>query len=236
MKILTHLMYFFLFLLPIISSASTPVARPVVVDGVFIPMGFDANDSAELVVTGFLPNLCHKFPEASVKIDKKNIAIKLTALVYDQTDPFCAPIVVPFMERVSLGLLDRGEYKVSVNSKTPFEKKSSLKVFESTSQAVDDFIYANVEYVEKTLGSREITLVGNHPSDCFELESIDFISNKVNTYSVLPRLRRVSDFCPMKLVPFAYKATVPNDLKNDKILLHVRVMDGKSVNTILHNN
>ncbi len=216
--------------------ASTPIFRPVVVEEVFVPMGFDANDASEIVITGFLPNLCHKFPEAKVKIDKKRIDIKLTALVYDQTDPFCAPIVVPFIERVPLGLLERGQYSITVNGKTPFEKKSELKVFEASSEAIDDFIYANVEYVEKTLGSREINLVGQHPSDCFELESIQFISNGRNTYSVLPKLRRVSEFCPMKLIPFSYKAIVPEELKASKLLLHVRVMDGKSVNTIFQNN
>ena len=48
-------------------------------------------------------------------------------------------------------------------------------------------------------------------------------------------MKRVDDFCPMKLVPFAYKAEVPNELMTDKLLLHVRVMDGLSVNSIFIN-
>ena len=32
----------------------------VPVDNVYSPKGFDANDNSEVIVSGFLPNLCYK--------------------------------------------------------------------------------------------------------------------------------------------------------------------------------
>ena len=39
----------------------------------------------------------------------------------------------------------------------------------------------------------------------------------------------------MKMVPFSYDMEVPSNLNAAKVLLHVRVMDGKSVNSIFNN-
>ena len=155
--------------------AGTPILRPVQIEDVFIPLGFDSNDSSELVVTGFLPNLCHKSPQATVVIDKNNIEIRVEALVYDETNPFCAPVVVPFVEKIELGLLDRGKSNIKVNVNTPYELKAKLAVAESSSDAIDDHIYASVEYVERIQGTRKVVLKGFNPSDCFVLDEINFI-------------------------------------------------------------
>ena len=37
----------------------------------------------------------------------------------------------------------------------------------------------------------------------------------------------------MKPTPFEYRAKLPTTLKANNILLHVRVMDGKSVNRVI---
>jgi hypothetical protein len=41
----------------------------------------------------------------------------------------------------------------------------------------------------------------------------------------------------MKMIPFNYEAQVPETLKEvDQVLLHVRVMNGKSVNALIRSN
>ncbi len=108
-----------------------------------------------------------------------------------------------------------------------------MKVTESTSNAVDDFQYAYVNYIDKEEQSfGEVTLKGYNPSDCFELYTIEYVHNGKDTYSVLPKMKQVRSFCPMKMVPFKYKWKVPSDLNKSRVLIHVRTMDGKSVNTI----
>jgi hypothetical protein len=47
-------------------------------------------------------------------------------------------------------------------------------------------------------------------------------------------MKQVSDFCPMKGMPVSYPVRFDfSGLKVKKPLLHVRTMDGKSVNTII---
>lgn len=218
--------------LPIMGFAGTPVETVVPIEDVYVPMGFDTNDSSEVIVTGWLPNLCHKSPMTKAEVKGKTINITISALRYDATNPFCPEMIVPFVKSVNVGLLDKGKYDIKVNDNTPYAQKSDLHVSESTSSAVDEYVYANVEYVEKAEGSQTVTLKGHNPSDCFILDEIKFVSNKKNTFSVLPVMKQIRDFCPMKMQPFAYDVEVPNTLNKKKVLLHVRGMDGHSVNTI----
>ena len=97
------------------------------------------------------------------------------------------------------------------------------------------YVYANVDYIETTQGSRIALLKGYNPSDCFEFDRVQFISNERDTYSVLPIMKQVREFCPMKMVPFEILVVVPRTLSVEKLLLHVRVMNGKSVNAIFEN-
>ena len=78
--------------------------------------------------------------------------------------------------------------------------------------------------------NRIVELKGYNPSDCFQFDRVELVSNKEDVYSVLPIMKKVSDFCPMKMVPFSYEVEIPDDLPRKNILLHVRSMDGRSVN------
>ncbi len=214
------------------AQASVPVEKMVPVDHIFVPAGFDSNDTTEVVVSGFLPNLCHKNPTAKVEMDGKNINIKLSSLYYHESNPFCPEMVVPFVETVKLGLLDKGQYNITVNGKSQWELQEKVKIFESQSNSVDDHQYAYVDYIDKDQASGEVVLRGYNPSDCFELDKIEYRSNGKDTYSVLPIMKQVSGFCPMKMVPFSYQWRVPADLPAQKVLLHVRTLDGQSVNSV----
>ena len=48
-------------------------------------------------------------------------------------------------------------------------------------------------------------------------------------------MKQVRTHCPKKMIPFTYEFEVPQNLEADKVLLHVRVMDGRSVNTFFNN-
>ena len=205
--------------------ASTPIETYVPVEHVYSPQGFDSNDHTEVVVEGILPNLCHKSPITTAKVVGNTIKITVKALKYESTSPFCPEIALPFVAAVNVGMLDKGNYDITVNGKTVFEKKSDIQVAEATSDAVDDFIYANVDHVEKHEGSRIVDLKGYNPSECLELDKVEFYDNAKDTYSVLPKMKQVSTFCPMKMVSFDFPAEVPTKLEKDKVLLHVRVME-----------
>ncbi len=217
---------------PIFAFSGIPEEKKVPIEHVFIPSGFDDNDTVEIVVTGFLPNLCHKSPKATVLMKGRDIEINVTSLYYHESNPFCPEMVVPFMETVSLGLLRDGRYNVSVNGNSEFASSSILEIERASSSAVDEYNYAYVDYVAKEAGSNIVELKGYHVSDCFVLDSIDYRSNGKDTYSILPKLRQVRELCPMKLTPFSYEFRVPQELKTPRVLLHVRTLNGKSHNTI----
>ena len=235
MKSLKSIIALILIISGFVVQASVPILREVPVDHVYSPKGFDSNDNSEIVIEGYLPNLCHKSPQAKVVIKDKVIDIKVKSLYYHESNPFCPEMIVPFMKVVDLGVLDKGDYKILVNGSSPFEIKDELFINESVSDSVDEFVYANVEYIEKNYNNRIIHLRGYNPSDCFVLDKIEVVDDGKDVYSILPKMKQISDFCPMKMQSFDYEMEVPRHLMSDKVLLHVRGMDGKSVNSIFHN-
>jgi hypothetical protein len=218
------------------SAFAAPEIVPSPLDHLFVPDGFDSNDSVEMVVTGNFPNVCYSRNSVIVKVKDDLIDIKITSLAPDTSvkgTRACPDMIVPFKEVVSVGNLQGGEYKVQVNTGTAFALKDKLKVIEASSSAVDDNIYGAIEWVEKK-GQDQYLLQGWRYSPCFELDQIKVVSNNKDTLSILPIMKQVSDFCPMKGVRVTYPVKLNfKNLKNKQALLHVRTMDGKSVNTIV---
>ncbi|MGZ3808168.1 MAG: hypothetical protein ACXVCE_08785 [Bacteriovorax sp.] len=215
---------------PITYEANVPV------DHVFSPAGFDSNDNTEVVVTGFLPNLCYKAPKSTVSVKDGKISVSVKAIKNQMGMGFCADVIVPYIEYIDIGVLDKGNYQIAVNEKSSWEQKSNISIAEASSSSIDEAVYANVDQVVRgEEGSRKVLLKGYNPSDCFELKEIVVLDNGVDTYSVLPKMKQVRSFCPKKMIPFSYEFEVPEKLEADKVLLHVRVMDGRSVNAFFNN-
>lgn len=214
---------------PLFASHQQKVVQTQVpVDHIYVPKGYDSNDNVELVVEGYLPNLCYKNPDAVVKVEGRDINISIVANSTDFEGAICAEMIVPFSHVVNVGLLDKGNYNIKVNGKID----SSIFVTESTSDAIDDQIYANVEHIEKIPGEQRVIIKGHHPSYCLEFDRFEVFNNGSDVYSVLPIAKKISDFCPMKMIPFEYEMDVPSDLERNRVLIHVRSMNGNSVNSI----
>jgi hypothetical protein len=223
-------------LVPQMSQASTPVEVQVPVENVYTPKGFDSNDRAEVVISGYLPNLCHRSPFSKVRKVGKSIQVELSSLYYEPNNPFCAQMIVPFLETVQVGVLEKGDYEVIVNGGTQDKQRSVLTITEAKQNSVDDYVYAGVEYVDKSAADSTVTLKGYNPSDCYAFDEVVSVSNNKDTYAVLPKMKQVYSFCPMKMIPFSYQYRVPKDLEEKKVLLHVRSMNGKSVNSVYDFN
>jgi hypothetical protein len=202
---------------------------------VFVPAGFDSNDSVEIFITGYLPNLCYKAPRSEVKLKGENIEIKMTALTVNSFGSYCADVAVPYFETARLGVLPEGVHKILINKDSRFTKIGKIEIAKNTTEAVDEAIYANVEKIEFAKNGRGVTLRGKNPSNCFELDRVIVIDNGSDTYSVLPKLKVVKEKCEKKQIPFSYSFQVPDTLKSEQVLLHVRVMDGKSMNALYNN-
>ncbi|MBH46907.1 MAG: hypothetical protein CME71_01915 [Halobacteriovorax sp.] len=210
-------------------QAQTPIISPVPVDKVFIPKGFDSNDMAEVVISGFLPNLCYKSPIVKSEVIGNDIIVSVYAINMEPENQLeCTRMIVPFLIPINVGVLDRGQYSVKINQ----SEKGQMKITEALSPAVDEHVYAYVENVLIKPGSKSIILKGHNPSDCYVFDRVDYFHNDKDVYSVLPKMKQVSPDCPKKMVPFTIETEIPDDLEEQVVLLHVRTMNGKSVNAV----
>jgi hypothetical protein len=218
--------------------ADTPIYKKVPVAHTYVANGFDSNDNVEVVIEGHLPNLCHNSPTTSVKLWGDEIHVKLEALYYEETSPFCPPIIVPFLETVAVGVIPEGQYKVFVNKGEDDEEglfnnpDAVFTVVKTMNKTIDDFLYARVEYIERELGSNTIKIVGNNPSPCLQFDSFQSVFNTKDTLAILPKVKQVSTNCPRVDDPFEYEFEIPKELQKSKFLLHVRSLEGKSVNKL----
>lgn len=215
-----------------IEKLSIPVTE------IFLPKGFDLNDNVEVVVAGYLPNLCYQNVTTKLNVDEvtKQIKVEVLADYRAALNSYCLELLVPFLEVVSVGRLNKGDYSVVVNEKHESETraKSVLSIFEARSVSIDDYIYAKVDYIEVNPNVKtEVILVGRNPSECLVLDQVKITSNGQDTYAILPILKKISTDCPRKNVPFRYEVKLPTELSAESILLHVRSMEGKSINTVI---
>lgn len=229
-------------LVPLALFSFSAMATPIIIDApvrhVFVPAGFDDNDNVEVVVSGEFPSLCFTRNTVDVKKEGRKINIQITA-IYNLPGGFsgnkkCGRMIVPFKEVISLGQLDDGEYKIKVNQKTEYELNDKIKINPAEINAVDESIYANVEFIEQTNNPKEIILRGHNPSSCLVFSRFEYLSNGKDTISVLPIMRKTSDFCPMKMTDFELEANLDlSTINATNVLIHARAMDGRSVNSII---
>lgn len=201
---------------------------PAPVKHLYVPEGFDSNDAVEVVVSGHFPNACYSRNDVTVAINADKIDVQITALSKNEKLN-CPDMIIPFKEVVSIGNLQGGEYKINVNNKLA----DKLTIEEASSSAVDDHIYADIDNIEKK-GNGKFVLNGWRYSNCIELDRVEVRSNHKDTVSVLPIMKQLTDFCPMKMMPVSYEVNLDfRDVKIDEALIHVRTMDGKSFNSLV---
>ncbi len=222
-----------LFLLTTYSYSQNYVNVPV--ENTYVPFGFDSNDYSEVVIHGWLPNDCYRFPTASYQINGSFIDINVGAYYFAPQGEACLMVIDPYTLTVKLGVLPSGHYQIRVNANTDFEHYSKINILESPNEHVDQHKYAKVEIIEPVIGQRAVLIKGYNPSPCFELKAINIIPNGVDTYSILPIMRlnlHGGDYCPAKMQKFEYYVEIPTEIQRDNVLLHVRSMGGRSQNFI----
>lgn len=227
-----------------------PVILPVLtnapVRNVFVPVGFDDNDTVEVIVHGHFADSCNKMGPTIglVDTDKSEITVGARALKY--TANSCIPMEVPFLQSVKLGQLKAGNYTVKLSGgRTLPELPKTMTVSAATTSTADDNLYAPVDAVEFVpvpgqAGVYALTVSGIFPKSeagCMRLREV-----KILTYDGILIVLPISDFdansgnCPQSNSPFdrMFKVTknVTLDLKRDT-LIHVRVLNGQSVNKVI---
>ncbi len=213
------------------ANLSQAKSRLVPVTNVFIPNGFDSNDNSEIVIAGYLPDLCYQGPKYKAKLENGHVVVYVSAHQVVGEDVVCPRVIVPFQMTVGLGQLDARDFKVSVNPKTKTEKRGILPVGVAKSKRIDDYLYAYVKDIK--VEGNYLYLKGVNPSDCFKLKEINVIDNGKDTYAVMPQVTIENDVCRPKSTEFTYRIPFKNTLNAEKALFHVRVMDGRSINKVI---
>lgn len=214
------------------SAYAAPVVVRSPVNHLFIPKGFDNNDNVEVVVSGTFPNTCYSRNKVIVVIKENKIDVQVSALFNEANEERCEDLEINYLENVTVGNLQAGDYEISVNQ----QLKDKLTVSESSSSSVDDHLYAQVDYINLGFtggASGEIFLVGR-TADCVEFDRVELVSNAKDTLSILPIMKIVSNSCAKQRVSFNIPVKFNTAaFSQDQVLLFVKTMDGKSIHTLM---
>ena len=227
-----------------------PAQRPQRVDApitaVHTPSGLDDNDVAQIMIEGEFPNSCYAIGRATVRartedLEQGIIQFHLEALKYER--PKCLAVRTPFLKTVDLGILPSGTYQILQIK--DLAKKGVLNIHKAhrdpddESSTSDDNTYAPVDAVfvkEDALGFRRlIVLVGSFTNTCMKFAESFPVYRGPNSrvVEVLPVVTMERDQrCLDQMVPFFHTVEVPDDVPNGRYVIHVRTMNGNSINKL----
>jgi hypothetical protein len=198
----------------------------------YVPEGFDSNDLVEVVVSGKLPDLCYRNPTVEVERDGDTFEIYLYAY-HVPVEP-CRKIALPYMEKVNLGMLPQGNYKAKLIGEHAPLDTVEIKVTEAISQLQDEFNYGNVMGIRERENSRQIELIGTNPVNCLKFVKMETVI-QAKVIVLKPHFKEQGE-CKEMPTPFSIKYEVPFLPQHPRgLLLHVRVMDGRSYNYLFRN-
>ena len=233
-------------LLPAGLALATPKAVPAPIDKLFIPEGFDDNDTAEIILHGDFPNGCFKVGEPEVRVRPKEKTIDISATSWNYDGGPCLQVITPFIQVVRAGVLEAGEYRVSYmrDGLMPMSEPLTavLNVRRRTTEAPDDYLYANVENAfidfDYSAGKQQLVVQGTHPiwlKGCQVIREVRTYFDPEDVLVVLPITELVEGpECDEQVEDrgFIIRKGLSQPFTTEG-LLHVRSMSGTSVNTLV---
>lgn len=214
--------------------------------GVYLPrVGFDDNDSIEIVIDGELPALCHTLNEPKASVDKANKKIKITQTASRRTDGACAEsatlpeealVTNPFQETINVGQLEAGRYEISYVTEAG-DRVRKFDVATAPVASVDNARYAmvsNASVPDVTRSTDETTLQisGMLPTPCHQLGGVSV--QTVDDVTIVLPVIKVTSTGPCLQVLRPYRTTVDlGKLEAGRRLVHIRSANGRSVNRLL---
>lgn len=202
---------------------------------VFAPVGFDDNDSSQVVLFGHFPDSCYQAGPVRVTIQGERIMLRNVS--YHQSTGPCLMVVVPWTTPVNLGILPAGHYTLSVESPDGSMRSfGGLEVFTASTHQRDDFTYA---YVNGAIVSRDqplpvLTISGAYSLTCMELAEVR-VGEKNGVIVVMPIVRlREGEPCGYPFAPIPFTTRITLDPKTpDHTLVHIRSMNGQALNLVI---
>lgn len=211
-----------------------PLLVKIPIRKAYIPVGFDSNDRAEVVITGILPDSCYKMgpSRAIVDADKQIVAVEQTAYLFEG---YCTDMIIPFVQVVQVGMLPKGSFAVTDISNGKY--LGALPVLEGSNPGIDDFHYLPVTnaHIQESTGSPRFTLVmtGNFADRCtrFKRADVHYHADVIVVQPIVERLTESNRDCSETKVRYTISVPIKDGIKGTH-LLHVRSMGGQSFNTL----
>lgn len=205
---------------------------------IFVPNGFDDNDQVEVVTDGYLPDTCYRLRPTVVVVDvsTKKISIQPKADIFEGV---CLDVTVPFTTVVPIATgVPSGTYEIAAYDGS---LKQSLFVAPAPTTTPDQYTYAPVEKVSvknTALGAHTAILSGRYTNTCSVTETIK-VTVTGQTLQVLPIMKQLEkdpmgNPCAAQERAFEEKVTLPK-LATGRYLLHVRSLNGNSVNEVFNS-
>jgi hypothetical protein len=227
------------------NPSHAPIKEPLQVKNIFIPeVGYDDNDNIEFVIDGVLKNACYQLGSSSIKISGRNIFIEIEATrdgntycdMADELLPDAVRAPIPFYKTLELGVLKAGSYNIVYsNQEVAISRTFAVEVASSPRQ--DSLSYAPVDnaWMSSLVNIGEtavLNLSGMLTSSCMHLREKPLLTYLDDVIVVQPLVKvDLTSKCLMYLRPFAMKVEIPN-LNKGRYLIHVRSMNGQSVNKV----
>ena len=211
-------------------AQENPVKVPVSFKRIYVPEGFDDNDNVQFVGEGLFSSSCYRYSDTAVSVNHtdKIINISTNAFKYNGV---CMMLVLPFDRVVDVGILKQGTYSI-VQGQTGLQV-GSIVVKSSTRGEPDDNLYAPISQALFTSkgGVNKVTLTGDFPLSCMKLRKVE---THVLTDSLIiqPIAEMVNTGCKDGTFPFETEVDF-GTVKPGRYLLHVRSMNGKSINSLV---
>lgn len=206
-----------------------PAVVDVTLHKAYIPMGFDSNDRAQVMVESYLPDTCYKIGPHKVVVDEKEKKITIQQTAYKYSG-FCLLVIVPYYHMVDFGILKAGAY--TLEDGRSHKALGQLPVKTATNSSADDAIYAPVNeatVVRNEDGSNLLKLAGTFTNSCMSLKNIEVLYESSDVITVLP-ITEIKDEEECKSGEFPFTASEQlKSLEKGRYFLHVRSLNGSSV-------
>ena len=200
---------------------------------IFVPVGFDDNDEIVVVADGYLQSSCLKLTTPLVLPDVQTKKIVVQPRAKKMPGECQWDFRVPFTQVVTLSALPHGSYLITTEDGKVADR---LEVKEAKVDSIDEGKYAPVDKVRVRVneeGKFEAVIEGRFPDSCFRVSEMK-VEVTGKTIQLLPLMDRNPGTCPPEETAFTVKKVLP-DLSPGRYLLHVRSLNGQSLNDVFNN-
>lgn len=207
-----------------------PTKTPITFKRVYVPEGFDDNDNVQFVGEGIFSSGCYRYADTKLTINhaEKTIRIEPQAFKYSGA---CIQVMLPFDHTVDVGLLEQGTY--SVIQGEGLEPIARIVVKGATTNEPDENLYAPVSQAlyQSRGGTNKVYLTGDFPSSCMKLVKVE---THVTADAIIlqPITEMGTTNCTEAKSSFETVVQL-GPIKAGRYLLHVRSMNGKSINNLV---